>query len=469
MTTAKTDPNYRATRDAMIAANEGFSTNIYFDTNGIPTTGSGVALLDAKGNINTANMRLLADALGATSPEYQRIQDYVQAISSAIQGTPSTEGVRNASDLMASERGQAIVDKVGDLKYVPGSGFMPKDDKKAISITEAQAREVTTAAINVRESQLDKKIKDAGGDPDTLTTVERSMFMDVLYQYGANSSKLKEAIKAWVKGCSDLDLAGLLSSAKYPTRGKNFRLLLEGKFKVAKTIVSPIVLDLNGDGIATTGLSEGTHFDHDANGFAEGTGWINGADGILVRDLNGNGTIDTGRELFGSETLLANGQKAPNGYASLAELDDNHDGRIGAQDAAYTTLKIWKDANGDGYSSADELLTLAEAGVQSIATGFTAVDQTDANGNVTKQTSTFTRTDGTTGTSADIWFVEDKADTIATEWLPETAEVAALPDIQGSGNLYDLRQAMLRDSSGHLQSLVTQFVQATRKATGRRK
>jgi len=43
---------------------------------------------------------------------------------------------------------------------------------------------------------------------------------------------------------------------------------------------------------------------------------------------------------------------------------------------------------------------------------------------------TFTRTDGSTGNSADIWFTVDKAHTIATERLPETAAIAALPDLQ---------------------------------------
>jgi len=235
------------------------------------------------------------------------------------------------------------------------------------------------------------------------------------------------------------------------------------KKKVAKASVtrSPIALDLNGDGITTIGLEDGAYFDHDGNGFAEQTGWVNSQDGILVRDLDGNGTIDTGRELFGSETLLASGQKAANGYQSLAELDTNHDGQINQQDAAFATLKIWQDANGDGYSSADELLTLADAGVQSISTGYTAVNQTDANGNITQQTSTFTKTDGSTGTSADIWFQTDKTYTIANDWLAETDIVAALPDLQGFGNMRDLHQAMLRDSSGHLQELVQQFSNET--------
>jgi hypothetical protein len=232
---------------------------------------------------------------------------------------------------------------------------------------------------------------------------------------------------------------------------------IKKKVTTASKTKSPIALDLNGDGIATTRLQDGAYFDHDGNGFAEQTGWVNSEDGILVRDLDGNGTIDTGRELFGSETLLANGQKATNGYQALAQLDTNLDGQVNQQDTAYSTLKIWKDTNGDGYSSSDELLTLAEAGVQSIATGYTAVNQTDANGNIIQQTATFTKTDGSTGVTADIWFQVDKTNTIANDWLIETDAVSALPDLQGYGNVYDLHQAMLRDSTGHLQDLVQQF------------
>jgi hypothetical protein len=74
-------------------------------------------------------------------------------------------------------------------------------------------------------------------------------------------------------------------------------------------IPSPIMLDLDGDGVETVSLNNGTYFDHAADGFAEQTGWVGKDDGLLVRDLNGNGVIDSGRELFGSETLLADGSK----------------------------------------------------------------------------------------------------------------------------------------------------------------
>ena len=63
-------------------------------------------------------------------------------------------------------------------------------------------------------------------------------------------------------------------------------------------------------------------------------------DGFLVRDINGNGTIDTGRELFGDNTLLSDGTIAANGFEALADLDSNADGVVDVNDAE---LNIYKN------------------------------------------------------------------------------------------------------------------------------
>ena len=232
-------------------------------------------------------------------------------------------------------------------------------------------------------------------------------------------------------------------------------------FRTAAITVSPIILDLDGDGVETTNINTGTFFDHDANGFAELTGWVSADDGLLVMDRDRNGTIDSGRELFGNATLLKNGTKAPHGFRALAELDSNRDGRIDANDAAYTQLRIWQDIDGDGYSSADELKTLPELGIQSINTGYTWADVTDANGNYIRELGTFTRFDGTTGSAADVWFNADKMYTLTNEWLDVSVEIAALPELAGSGTVYSLQQAMVGDASGHLKNLVEQFAAET--------
>jgi len=105
------------------------------------------------------------------------------------------------------------------------------------------------------------------------------------------------------------------------------------------------VLDLDGDGIETTSTRDGTVilFDHDADGVKTGTGWVKPDDGWLVRDRNGNGTIDSGRELFGVDTLKNNGQLATDGFDALRDLDTNRDGRIDSADSVFATLRIWRD------------------------------------------------------------------------------------------------------------------------------
>lgn len=216
----------------------------------------------------------------------------------------------------------------------------------------------------------------------------------------------------------------------------------------AKTTSSPIILDLNGNGIETTGVKQGAYFDHANDGFAERTGWVDTADGLLVLDLNGNGKIDNGGELFGSETLLANGSKAANGFEALKALDSNGDHQINTDDAAFASLKIWIDADGDGHSQASELLSLPAAGVTSIVTTYSNSTIVDAQGNAHRQLGTYTRADGSQAAAEDVWFAVDRTYSIATTWADVPTDIAGLPNLSGYGTVRDLQQAMTLDTSG---------------------
>ena len=99
---------------------------------------------------------------------------------------------------------------------------------------------------------------------------------------------------------------------------------ISASFSTAETVRSPLVVDLDGDGIETLGTDAGVYFDHDDNGFLEKTGWVGKDDGLLVRDINNNGKIDDGTELFGDNSVLSNGVKAFNGFEALADLDTNN-------------------------------------------------------------------------------------------------------------------------------------------------
>ena len=220
---------------------------------------------------------------------------------------------------------------------------------------------------------------------------------------------------------------------------------------LVKTIVyvDPLVLDLDGDGLEITPLSQGVLFDANGDALKTGTAWVGGDDGLLVWDRNGNGTIDTGVELFGDETLLANGEKATHGFAALSELDTGSlvdgitvgagDGVFDAQDAQYNTLRIWRDLNQDGVSQANELQTLAQSGVRGISLA-SRTDNTNYGDAILAQSGSFTRTDGSTGQAGSFILAQNN---FVREFVPITVSDAAkaLLDLKGSGWVRDFRQA----------------------------
>ena len=232
----------------------------------------------------------------------------------------------------------------------------------------------------------------------------------------------------------------------------------------AASQASPLIIDLDGKGIDTLPLSNGVYFDHTGNGFRIITGWVAPEDGLLVRDLNGDGRINNGGELFGDYTLLRSGKRAANGFEALKELNDYEDAETGdvsvmnTNDAAWSELLLWIDANSDARSSASELYTLDDLGIVSINLSYQNINNIDAHGNHHRQASSVTMLDGEIRDIVDVWFARNAKDSIAKGRIPVTDEIKALPDIRGFGTTYSLHQAMMRDTSGQLQSLVEQFI-----------
>ena len=209
-------------------------------------------------------------------------------------------------------------------------------------------------------------------------------------------------------------------------------------FETAEVTKSPLVVDLDGDGVETVGVSEGVYFDHDGNGFAEKSGWVGKDDGILVRDINNNGTIDNGTELFGNNSVLSSGENALNGFEALKELDSNKDGVFNSSDEAWNTVKVWKDSNQNGMVDNSELLSLEQANIAGINLNYNEQEHADDNGNTHAQTGTIIKTDGSSGTITDVWFDADTADTIDRTEVEIPDEIKLLPDVSGFGNVHSL-------------------------------
>jgi Ca2+-binding RTX toxin-like protein len=267
----------------------------------------------------------------------------------------------------------------------------------------------------------------------------------------------------------------------WPNPALSPRICLLPEFERAQTLkvkVDPLVLDLNRDAIfGTTSADGGVYFDHGNDGFAERTGWVSPQDGLLVRDLNGNGLIDSGRELMGDQTLLPGGLTATDGFQALAALDGNADGKIDASDSAWAELLVWTDLNENGTTEEGELRTLETVGVRALSVVGTTVTLPLGNGNVLNKQGTLTWEDGGIGAAGNLLLDRDTSDTLSRNWAAESSSVQALPNLAGFGNVLDLRQAMAQDAlltsqvevlvaSIDYRTLRTQFESALQRWTG---
>lgn len=163
---------------------------------------------------------------------------------------------------------------------------------------------------------------------------------------------------------------------------------------------SPLVLDLNGDGIHTTSTTDGVLFDIDGDGRKEWMGWTNPTtkDAFLWVDLNHNHFVDDGGELFGIGTIVVDGGRATDGFEALAMYDTaplggNDDGIISRADRIWAHLRLWVDSNHDGISQSSEIDPSHKEHVISIDLSYTVDETLDDNGNSHRMRSTFLQRD----------------------------------------------------------------------------
>ena len=120
-------------------------------------------------------------------------------------------------------------------------------------------------------------------------------------------------------------------------------------------MTDPLVINLE-DG--RTSLTDKKYlFDLDSDGDMEEMSFTDKNSGFLALDKNGDGIINNGNELFGT--------KSGDGFADLAEYDEDKNGWIDEADSVFKDLKVWtKDENGN-----DKLVDLLKADVGAIYLG----------------------------------------------------------------------------------------------------
>lgn len=155
----------------------------------------------------------------------------------------------------------------------------------------------------------------------------------------------------------------------------------------------PLVINFDGKGAALA--DQRFLFDLNTDGAAEAIPLLASGSGYLALDLNGNGAIDSGAELFGPGS--------GSGYGELATLDQDGNGWIDEGDDAYSRLRIWTpDAEGAG-----TLETLAERQIgalflRNVASPFELRGQGNSDLGAVKASGLYLTEDGTAGIMQEI-------------------------------------------------------------------
>ncbi|HEY9102555.1 hypothetical protein [Chitinimonas sp.] len=151
----------------------------------------------------------------------------------------------------------------------------------------------------------------------------------------------------------------------------------------------PLVVNFDTDS-ASLG-NDKISFDLDGDGTKENISFLAPGSGFLALDRNGDGKINDGTELFGTQS--------GDGFADLAQFDDDGNGWIDENDAVWAKLKIWtRDASG-GFRQVD----LKSRGIGAIYLGsgettFSLTDQHNREHGLIRRSGVYLKEDGKAGT-----------------------------------------------------------------------
>ena len=253
---------------------------------------------------------------------------------------------------------------------------------------------------------------------------------------------------------------------------------------------SPILVDTGGDGIHLTSAKEGVVFELHPGRFGLWAWTEPGTDdAFLALDVNGNGRIEDGAELFGDGSIqVASG--APNGFMALAYYDmkeqgGNSDGVVDARDEVWSRLRLWRDVDHDAFSAPNELVALDAAGVHSFSLTATASTEVDANGNEFRFASTIVADAPIATVVSDVWLQQvpiptdpavgrqERDYTQYTCWAWAYATQSNGPDGPNGSNTiacqspYTASDPIATTYEGRLSKLVARYSTGTVKATAK--
>lgn len=149
---------------------------------------------------------------------------------------------------------------------------------------------------------------------------------------------------------------------------------------------SPIIIDTEEEGFHLTSAQDGVSFHISGTGHPVQMAWTDSNYHNAFLALPGpDGLVHNGKELFGNFTPQPDSAN-PNGFIALAEYDlpengGNGNGVIDEADRVFSQLRLWIDENHDGICQPNELHTLPEFGIHTLALNYVESMRKDQFGN----------------------------------------------------------------------------------------
>lgn len=151
----------------------------------------------------------------------------------------------------------------------------------------------------------------------------------------------------------------------------------------------PLVVNFGGNAAQLSNMVYG--FDLNSDGQQENIHMPGPGSGFLSIDLNNDGKINNGSELFGPG--------AGNGFAELAKYDSNQDGWIDGKDPVYNQLSVWtKNASGGDSLTGLKELGIGAISLQEMQTTFNYKDVKNTTEGTLRSTGLFVKDNGEVGT-----------------------------------------------------------------------
>ncbi len=213
-------------------------------------------------------------------------------------------------------------------------------------ITASSASSDLMALINQT-----KAAADSGEAPDTPDIQPAKLQISV---------KMKETVSEYE--CTEFSSCGIVKTADGREFDLSMQLKMERSYNATReyemtqevTFTDPLIINFQGE--AADLSDEKYSFDLDADGDQELISYLTGNGAMLALDKNQDGTINDGTELFGA--------LSGDGFADLAQYDEDGNGYIDENDSIFADLQLWTKTVDE-----DKLESLADRGIGAIYLG----------------------------------------------------------------------------------------------------